>query len=279
LGGSDASGLWVDLDWLLGLPLQGPGLSLLWEAVRDQLAADPAPSPQTETARTALEQALARQELFNLRRLCLEGAWFQGLGQLEALLERHEVAIASPAAPTLEDGDRPLMARVLAELILELHHRLIDDDAPPCPFDAEQRAELLWRAHELLGRLEPLPGPRPQRLPVVIEQVSRYGALAWMERQGPEARRRAVALLLRLGAVNPDALPWVLPAIRERLATEVSDLAVAVDSDDGQTLGLLVRWIEGLATLDPPPDAAGEALSQALDRARLSLDLLRDLER
>jgi len=73
LGGSDASGLWVDLDWLLGLPLQGPGLTLLWEAVRDQLAADPEPSPQTVTARTALEQALARQQLLNLRRLCLEG--------------------------------------------------------------------------------------------------------------------------------------------------------------------------------------------------------------
>ena len=279
MGGSDASGLWVDLDWLLGLPLQGPGLSLLWEAVRDQLAADPAPSPQTETARTALEQALARQELFNLRRTCLEGAWLQGLEQLQALLERHEGAIASPAAPTLEDGDRPLMARVLAELLLQLHHLLIDDDAPPCPFDAEQRAELLWRAHALLGRLDSLPGPRPQRLPVVIEQVSRYGALAWMERQGPEARRRTVALLLRLGAVNPDALPWVLPAIRERLATEVEEESKAADPTDAAGLARLLDWCERLAALDPPADPALEALGRALQRGRLSLDLLRGEDR
>jgi len=264
LAGSNSVGLWVDLDWLLGLPLEGPALGTLWAAVRDQLAADPVPSAQSEAARAALEQALARQDLFNLRRRCLGGDWFAGLDELQALLAEDPKDLKTAE----------LAARVGAELVLELHHRLIDDDAPPCPYDGDQRAELLWRAHALLGHLEPLPGPRPVRLPVVIEQISRYGALAWMERDGSPARRRAVELLLRLCAVNPEARSWALPAIRERVSAEAQEQARAPDPADTEGLALLLNWIEGLAVVDPPADQALEALRQALLRGRLSLELL-----
>jgi len=201
-------GLWVDLDWLLGLPLEGPALSVLWSAVHRELAAAPQRPPGSEAILASLEAALEQQEIYNLRSRCLDGDWIGGLSQLERCLrmgwqqEAMGLFVASLAFPLLQ----------------ELHHRLLDDDPPPCPFDADQRAELLWRGHVLLGLLEGLPGPRPARLPVVTEQISRYGALAWMERQGPEAAARAIALLQRLAAVNPEARFWVEPALRERLA-------------------------------------------------------------
>lgn len=262
---NNSVGLWVDLDWLLGLPLEGPALGTLWGALQDQLAADPVPSAQSEAARAALEQALARQEFFNLRQRCLGGDWFDGMDQLQTLLAEE------PKGPETAE----LAARVGAELVLELHHRLIDVDAPPCPYDGDQRAELLWRAHALLGRLELLPGPRPERLPVVIEQFSRYGALAWMERDGSRARRRAVELLLSLCAVNPESRSWVVPAIRERLSAEAQALAGAQEPADAEGLALLFNWIEGLAVFDPPADHVLEALRQALLRGQLSLELLK----
>lgn len=265
MAGSDAFGLWVDLNWLLGLPLEGPALSTLWAAVRDQQAADPQPSPQTEAARGALDQALARQELFAVRKICLGGDWFEGLQRLEALLDN----------ATLQVGSAELTAGVLAELIVELHHRLIDPDAPPCLFDEDQRADLLWWAHQLLGCLEPMPGPRPSRLPVVIEQISRYGALAWMEREGGPARRRAIELLVRMCMVNPEARPWGLHAIRERLSAEVQEQMRRDEPADPEGLGLLLSWCDALGTLDPPGNQSQEALRQALLRGRISLDLLR----
>ncbi len=260
-----ASGLWVDLDWLLGLPLEGPALTILWEAVRDQLVADSGPCAESEAVRAALERALVHQDLLTVRQQCVGGDWFGGLERLEALLED----------PSLQVASAELTARVLAEVMVELHHCLLDLEAPPCPFDGDQRADLLWWAHQLLARLEPLPGPRPSRLPVVIEQISRYGALAWMEREGRPARLRAVELLVRLCTVNPEARPWGLLAIRERLSAEVQDQVCSGELADPEGLELLLSWCEALGDLDPPGDPAQEALRQALLRGRLSLDLLR----
>ena len=203
-----APGLWVDLDWLLGLPLEGPALSVLWSAVHRDLAAAPQRPPGVEEALAALEAALERQEIYNLRSRCLDGDWIGGLGQLEQCLRKG----------WQQEAMRLFVASLAFPLLQELHHRLLDDDAPPCPFDADQRAELFWRCQVLLGLLEPLPGPRPARLPVVIEQIIRRGALVWMERQGPEATTRAVVLLQRLAEVNPQARSWAEPALRQRLA-------------------------------------------------------------
>lgn len=269
--GSGSPGLRVDLDWLLGLPLEGPALTILWSAVRDQLSAEATPSPQTKAAWVALEGALARQELLTIRQRCLGGDWFEGLAALEELLE-HPKSQAEPPLGT----DTLLTARVLAEVMVELHHHLIDPDAPPSPFDEDQRAELMWRAHEFLVRLELLPGPRPPQLPVVIEQINRRGALAWMDRSSSLARSRAIDLLLRLCAVNPDARKWALPAIRGRLSEEVQEMALSNPHGPIEAEGLarLLRWCEGLATVDPPGEPARVALRQALLRGRLSLDLL-----
>ena len=262
---SGTPGIWVDLDWLLGLPLEGPALSTLWAAVRAQLAVDAQPSPGAEQVQAALEEALARQELFTVRQICLGGDWFEGLRRLEGLLEDATIPLGAAELP----------AQVLAELMLELHQHLIDHDASACSFDEEQRADLLWWAHRFLGRLQPMPGPRPSRLPVVIEQISRYGALAWMERDGRQARRRAVELLVRMCTVNPEAHPWGLPAIRERLSAEVQEQASSGEPASHEGLELLLRWCEALGDLDPPGTPSQEVLRQALLRGRLSLDLLR----
>lgn len=209
--GGGADGLWVELEWLLGLPLEGPALTVLWSAVREELEAARTSSPQTQSQTPEmlqrLDRALARQELDNLRASCLDGDWSDGLRQLERQL--------GPGG----GGQEPQAEAVTLafELVVELHHRLLDDDAPPWELDADERAELLWRGHRLLDLLEPMAGPRPPRLPVVREQLTRYGALAWMERSTPEAPSRAIALLLALAEENREAHPWILQGLRERI--------------------------------------------------------------
>lgn len=199
----------VELDWLLALPLESEALLTLWSAVAADLAAlDPQP-----TACAVLQQAVERQRWLDLRGRCLDGDWLTALPAFLALL-----ADAGPAPPAC-----PEAAAWGLQLLQELHFRLLDPNAPAWELAADDRAELLWLAHALLERLEPLPEPTPERLPVLIEQLSRYGAIAWMERPGPEARERAIRLLLRLAWVNPESHPWALPALDSRISASLKD--------------------------------------------------------
>jgi hypothetical protein len=160
------------------------------------------------------------------------------------------------------------------ELLMALHHRLLDPNAPAWELSSEERAELLWQAHALLERLEPLPGTAPERLPVVIEQISRYGAIAWMERPGAAARDRAIRLLLRLAWVNPDAHPWALPALGERIAASLAEQPSEAEAE-ASAVEPQVPWgeewlkqaIAALVSLEPPLQAWGVARLQSVPAA------------
>jgi hypothetical protein len=201
-------GLWVDVEWLLGLPLEGRALTVLWSAVLHTDGVPSAGRVEDRPIHARLKRALDRQEFYNLRAQCLDGHWCEGLLRLEALLR--------------QKWSEESMARFAGclgyELVMELHQRLIEEEAPAEDFNQELRALLLWRAHVLLLLLEPLPGAKPQRLPVVCEHIARYGALAWMPKQGSEARERAIELLQRLAMLNAEARSWVEPALQERIA-------------------------------------------------------------
>lgn len=255
-------GFTVELDWLLGLPLEGEALVTLWAAVEADLAAVAPQTPATRTARAALEQAQRAQQRLNLRGRCLEGDWLAALPPLMELLDG-----AAPA-PSPDGGALGL------ELLMALHHRLLDPNAPAWELSSEARAELLWQAHALLERLEPQPGTAPERLPVVIEQISRYGAIAWMERPGAAARGRAIRLLLRLAWVNPDAHPWALPALRERIAASLAEQpsdaeaeASAVEPQIPWREDWLKQAITALVGLEPRLQAWGVARLQSVPAA------------
>lgn len=244
------AGLEVELDWLLALPLDGEALVTLWSAIETDLAAVAPQTPATRAARAALKDARRTQQLLNLRGRCLDGDWLTALPSFIAQLSEEAPPVAS------EDTAWGL------ELLLELHYILLDPNAPAWELTDAERADLLWQAHALLERLEPrlqsLCGETPERLPVVIEQISRYGAIAWMSRQGAMARERAIRLLLRLAWVNPDSHPWSLPALRERIsATPLEQPAGA--APEATAAELHARWSEAwlgqaitaLADLEP----------------------------
>ncbi len=255
-------GFMVELDWLLGLPLEGEALVTLWAAVEADLAAVTPQTAATRTARTALREAQHAQQRLNLRGRCLEGDWLAALPPLMELLD------GTAPAPSPDGGALGL------ELLMALHHRLLDPNAPAWELSSEARAELLWQAHALLERLEPLPGTAPERLPVVIEQISRYGAIAWMERPGAAARDRAIRLLLRLAWVNPDAHPWALPALGERIAASLAEQpsdaeaeASAVEPQVPWGEEWLKQAIAALVSLMPQLQAWGVARLQSVPSA------------
>lgn len=194
-------GVWVELEWLLSLPMEGPALTVLWSAVLHD-------APHNQLIRAGLERALERQAFYDVRSRCLDGHWCEGLLKFDELLRR----------PWPEESMARFVADIGYELVLELHRHLIEEETPAECFNEEKRANLLWRAHVLLELLEPLPGAQPVRLPVVSEHIARYGALAWMAQQGAEARDRAIRLLRRLAELNDEARYWVEPALQEQIA-------------------------------------------------------------
>lgn len=255
------AGIGVELDWLLALPLDGEALVTLWSAVEADLAAVAPQTPATRAARAALKDARRTQQLLNLRGRCLDGDWLMALPSFIDQLGGEAPPVASEATAW---G---------LELLQELHFRLLDPNAPAWDLCDDDRADLLWQAHTLLERLEPrlqsLSGETPERLPVVIEQISRYGAIAWMSRQGAIARERAIRLLLRLAWVNPDSHPWSLPALRERIGASpgvqpagAAPEATAAEPHARWTEAWLGQAIRALAGLVPQLHAWGVARLQ-----------------
>lgn len=200
---SAVMGVWVELEWLLSLPLEGQALTILWSSVLGG-------GPHPQSIRAGLVRALDQQAGYHARARCLDGHWWEGLQRLDELLRREWP----------EESMARFVAAIGYEVVLELHRRLIEEETPAEEFNEEQRAQLLWHGHVLLELLEPLAGTQPLRLPVVSEHIARYGALAWIPQQGAEARGRAIQLLRRLAELNEEARNWVEPALQELIAQD-----------------------------------------------------------
>ena len=263
--------MWFSLEALLGLPLEPAGLAVVWREALQQLRhqpalGDPGHSEGQGACRAALERALGealdQQELQRIRRLCQGGEWQAGLNRLEALVDACD--FSSQLAP------------LLLELLPVLHHQLVDlaeQDPSACPFDGQQQAELLWSAHRWLERLERHGIPEPERMAVIREQISRYGAIAWMEQDTPRALECSVVLLLALLRQEPTARDWALPACRIRLAQLLQACAAQLDGHVlswqlQRQLQKLLDHGDQLTALDPDP-----ALQQQLLDLRQGLQV------
>jgi hypothetical protein len=253
------SGVWIPLPRLLSLPLPAAALAVLW---RDVLLSLPA---EAHEVRQALEQALIRHELNQLDVLIEQDRWEEMFGRLEVL------------AGQLSEAE---LAGQLADLMPRLHHRLVEQaGSKPAPeIVAEQRrAELLWLSDNWMRRLEQLPFERPDRLLVMAEHLCRYGAIAWMGRKDPQARRRALSLLERLHVLLPEARGWVLPNIRERLLLSVEELSQKGELADPDHLEELLEACRCLADKEGMTSERQSAIAAAVFRGLASLKLWRHI--
>jgi len=202
-------GIWLNLSTILNLPLSPREHAVVLREILLQPPFDD--SPQHFQAKTQLTQALTQLELAWAMDLCRQGQWSEGLSRLEGLQERCDFeGTIGPA---------------ILELLPELHHQLVDlaEQSPSrCPFDEEERAELLWSCHNWLLRLNGCGLEQSERMAAIHEQIYRYGALAWMPMGSPLANRRSLDLLLALSEVNPAALAWTKPACMDRLEQEIA---------------------------------------------------------
>ncbi len=241
------------------MPLPAAALAVLW---RDLLLSLPT---EAHEVRQALEQALIRHELNQLDVLIEQDRWEEMFGRLEVL------------AGQLSEAE---LARQLADLMPRLHHRLVEqagsDPVPEVVAD-ERRAELLWLSDHWMRRLEQLPFVRPDPLPLMAEHLCRYGAIAWMGRKGPQARRRALSLLERLHALLPEARDWVLPSIRERLLLTVEELSRQGELADPDQLQELLEVCRCLADEEALTSERRSAIAGAVFRGLAGLKLWRHL--
>jgi hypothetical protein len=264
------AGLWLDLEQLLDLPLEGEGRAQLWRLALGQQADQP-------TARRSLLIALARHCGQSAVAASAEGQWALATDYLEEAIGHYqEIGQA--------DGERQLAARqelagLLGCLIGNLHGAVHADGPPP----AEERGALCWRGYQLAVLHRQLGVERPDWLLELEEQLVREGGISLRQlATDPSApsdsqqrmvwRRQALELLLHLSRLHVPCPEWIDLAARELLAVEI-ELLGAGDVDqalDPDGVRRLLGWLPRL-----PLDAQTAAAVQlALERARLSLELL-----
>jgi hypothetical protein len=252
-------GVWFDLEALLSLPLEANALATLWREALERLQQGPMTERIQRTC-DALIRAIGLHELRQARADCLAGDWLTGLNRLVGL----ETSVPSET-----------MAATLMELLPVLHHQLIDlAEASPsrCPFEPDDRAELLWQAHRWLSWLEQHGDEAPERIDVIREQICRYGAIAWMSRPQPRAQRRSIPLLLKLLELEPEAHGWALQACRGQLGALIAAVTLA-PVPDRPSLQQLVDWCNAVATYTPLDTAMAATLGQTLTDLQAGLAL------
>ena len=269
------AGLWLDLDQLLDLPLDGEARAQLWRLALGQQADQPA-------ARSSLLIALARHCGQAAVAASAEGQW--GLAT-----DYSEEAIGHYQQIGLADGERQLAARqelagLLGCLIGNLHGAVHADGAPP----VEERGALCWRGYQLALLHRQLGVERPGWLLEMEEQLVREGGVSLRQLAAdPNAsldsqkrvgvRRQALELLLHLARLHVPCPVWIDLAARDLLAEEL-ELLGAGDAERGldpEGLRRLLGWLPRL----PLDGQTAAAVRVAVERARLSLELLESRSR
>lgn len=154
------------------------------------------------------------------------------------------------------------------------------DPARPSPDPAHaatsgERAELLWQAHRWQRLIASLPVVKPERLAVIDEQISRYGAIAWHGRArqaaaGAEllhALRRSTTLLLQLAEPLDPCPAWIARSLRQGL-----QLALLAEAEAMPTPAELLDWTRGYID-HALPAAARQAAHQRLWPAEAALEV------
>lgn len=254
------SGVWIPLPQLLSLPLPASALAVLWRYLLLSLPAE------AVEERQAIEAALLGHEVTQLDVLIEQD-------RLEEMFSRMESLAGQLSVIDLSNH--------LSELLPRLHELLVDQagsiPAPEVLAD-ERRAELLWLSDQWMRCLEQqLSFKRTDRLSVIAEQLCRYGALAWMEQKGTNARQRALSLLDRLHRLLPEASDWVLQGISERLLETLEELTHKSELTDPDQLQEMLEACRCLADNNGVSAERRSSIDQAVFRGLASLQLWREI--
>ena len=269
------AGLWLDLEQLLDLPLDGEARAQLWRLALGQQA-------DQSTARSSLLIALARHCGQGATAASAEGQWGLATDYLEEAIGHYQQI-------GLADGERQLAARqelagLLGCLIANLHGAVHGEG----PMPAEERGALCWRGYQLALLHRQLGVERPDWLLQLEEQLVREGGITLRQlATDPNApldsqqrvvwRRQALELLLHLSRLHEPCPEWIDLAARELLAEEI-ELLGAGDTDQGldpEGVRRLLAWLPRL----PLDGQTAAAVQVAVQRARLSLELLESTSR
>jgi hypothetical protein len=262
-----------------------PGAFLSLEALQRLPLSQEARLALLEELRTSAESGFTRAQLTGeeaeLRLRCCEhaytsGQWLEALQHHDALLDL--VAALAQALPAQAATFWARYGELLAALTAAVHGAVNSTsvDPPPQPL----RAELCWRLAERLKLGHGLPFEPPEWLAVLEQQLVQDGAAywsAWIEdgESGAEgadprqARRRALALLLRLDQLLAPAPAWVLQQARGHLETEAELLlspASPVPAD--------LVWLSACLEAWPLAETLVPQRDGLLTRARITLELL-----
>lgn len=238
-----------------------------------------------EELRTSAESGFTRAQLTGeeaeLRLRCCEhaytsGEWLEALQHHDALLEL--VASLAQALPAQAATFWARYGELLAALTAAVHGAANSTSANPPP--QPLRAELCWRLAERLKLGHGLPFDPPEWLAVLEQQLVQDGAAYWsalIEDGGAgadaadprQARRRALALLVRLDQLLAPSPSWVLQQARCHLEAEAELLLSAANPAPADLV-----WLCAYLEAWPLPETQVHQRDGLLTRARLALELL-----
>ena len=264
---SQSPGLWLPLEQLLTLPLDGEARAQLWRLALGQVDGADA---------TGLRVALARHCGQAAAEASTEGQWAVADDQLQEAVQ-HYAAIAQ-LRPAWRQAAQQELAGLLARLLADLHACVHAEEPPP----PQERGSLCWRGYGLALRHRALLEEREPWVEALEEQLVREGSLTLRQLASDsdpslEAvdrrrwRQQALDLLQHLGTLHDPCPEWIGLAVRELLLIELEPLqAGQPEGLEPQALRQLIGWLSRL----PVEPSNAEAMAVALERARLSLDLL-----
>ena len=264
------AGLWLDLEHLLDLPLDGEARAQLWRLALGQQADQP-------IARCALLIALARHCGQAAVAASAEGQWGLVTDYLEEAIGHYQQIGRADRQRQL--AARQELAGLLGCLMANLHGAVHAD----APTPAEERGALCWRGYQLALLHRQLGVERPGWLLELEEQLVREGGISLRQLAAdPNApldsqkrlvvRRQALELLLHLAGLHAPCPEWIDLAARELLVEEI-ELLGAAEADQGldpEGVRRLLGWLPRL----PLDGQTAAAVQVVVERARLSLELL-----
>ena len=271
-----AAGLWLSVEQLLALPLEGDAKAELWH-----LALQQRPDAVAEQ-QLPLVVALARHCGQASAAAGAEGQWLLMQEQLQQAVANYQRL--EQLAPDRAVAARQELGNLIGKLIADLHASVHAEEAPPAP----ERGSLCWHGFRLGQTYQQLQLELPEWLWHLEEQLVREGAICLRalaqagdqtpdqaEAHGPEQRlrwrRQAMELLLHLGRLNQPPPEWILEAAQELLALESE--ALLTTGSSGATpaeLQLLLGWLARL----PLPAERMVPVQLAAQRGIWSLQLM-----
>lgn len=257
--------MWLSLERLRQLPLDSDSRCRLLQT----LALEPAPLQPLLASPLQLQWEAAEATASGGLDALDRGDWLTAVERQNEL--RALIAALAERRPETASGLWTRYGELLAGLTAAVHPVVNSrSSAPPEPL---LRAELCWRLMELLEDGRRLPLAAPDWLPVLEQQLVQDGAQFWRELigsdQAPQARARALAMLLRLQQLLDPCPAWVQQDCRGLLEGWLLPLLQG-DGPAPAELMAVLPWLERW----PLAEERQPALAAAVLRLRLGLELL-----